>query len=59
MVTLEDKCLWLEIAEQQTEHELEEYGDYKGVKGYIDMGCLSCNGYNQSCNIYCKGDNIR
>ena len=52
MPELDDICDWYEASRVHTQHELEDGKDPAGTKGYKDMGCFDCNGYNTACKHY-------
>jgi len=51
---IEDLCAWYNPAITQRETEIERGEGTHGTKGFEDMGCYECSGYNSSCRSYEK-----
>lgn len=47
-----EECIWKYIAENQRKTELARGLDEKGTKHYEKMGCYTCNGNNEACEVY-------
>ena len=50
---LENKiCMWFSISRTQRQNELARGDGLAGTKGYEDLGCYSCDGFNKECELY-------
>ena len=56
MEELEEKCRHFEISKKQRKDEVSYGWGHKGTRGYEEMGCYICSGYNDTCRSYYKGN---
>ena len=49
---LEDKCFYHKQSRVQRQQELDRGQGLMGTKGYQNIGCYDCSGYNFKCRSY-------
>ena len=47
-----DECVYLRIAKEQRETELERKQGLDGTRSYERMGCFVCSGFKEQCLSY-------
>ena len=47
-----EECIWKYVSENQRKKEWAKGVDGKGTKLYKAMGCYTCNGNNEACEVY-------